>query len=122
MAEGPGGEARGAFRVTYPLSYPERRRPLVVIAPAGWAILQDISESGMRLRLPLKPTQVVNDAIRITIYVRDNEPLSVEGTVSWIRKLTVAVQLPRGTIPFTVVLDEQRAVRSWQVERSRVRY
>jgi hypothetical protein len=112
---------RTAYRVRYPLGYPAQRIPRVVVEPGRKVELDDWSEKGLRIRYPQPRTAVVGDPITLTITLPDEEPLAAEGKIVWMDDEFAAIQLDSHTLPWRILLNEQRAIARWRTRLIEVR-
>ena len=99
---------RGYYRIEYPIG----DRPLVVADDHGLEII-DCSESGLRYALPdTKPRPEVGSDFAGSIRFREaTENVEVIGVVARVYGPSVAVRFTAKTIPFSVILAEQRRLR-----------
>ena len=105
---------RTSFRVRYPLGYPPSLVPRVEIGPGRRVELEDWSEKGMRVKMPQPRTTVVGDILSLTITLPEEDPINVDGTVIWMDEEFAAIQLASLTLPWRILLNEQRAIARWR--------
>ena len=112
---------RTSYRVRYPLGYPPHLIPRVDVEPGCRVELEDWSEQGMRIRLPQPRTLAVGDPINLTITLADEEPIAADGTVVWLDDHFAAIRLASHTLPWRILLNEQRAIARWRTRLVEVR-
>ena len=113
-----GPDLRESYRVRYPENYPRRLLPKIVVKPDRVVILEDWSEIGLRIRLPAPRPEVVGDVLELTITLSDGEPINEAGTIVWMDDECVAMRLSPPTLPWKILLDEQRAIAKWRRTRA----
>ena len=112
-----GPDLRESYRVRYPASYPRALLPKIVVKPGRAVVLEDWSEIGLRIKLPVPCTEVVGDTLSLTITLSGGEPINEEGTIVRIDEEFVAIRLTPPTLPWKILLDEQRAIAKWRRTR-----
>ena len=113
-----GPDLRQSYRVRYPDNYPRALLPKIVVKPGRVVSLEDWSEIGLRIKLPAPWTDVVGDTLSLTITLSDGEPINEEGTIVWMDAEFLAIRLTPPTLPWKILLDEQRAIAKWRRTRA----
>ena len=100
-------------RAFYRVEYPIQERPLLILEGQHSKRLSvvDVSEHGFRFAIEPDLELAVGDVIKGNIQFRGRAQLSVQGEVVWILAKSAAVRL-EVPIPFGMILDEQRYLRS----------
>ncbi len=97
-------------RAFYRIQYPPRERPSLVIDGRRLEVL-DVSEFGVRFRNPKEEGVEKGQRLVGTLRLGRRRLLALDGDVIWMRGDLAAVKL-RTPIPFGIILDEQRYLRS----------
>jgi hypothetical protein len=104
---------RASFRFTYPPEYPERLIPRVVLEPGCLAILEDWSETGIRIAASHCPVLAVNEIVHLTVTPHASDVFSVEGMVARVDGASISIRLRPPALPSPFILSEQAAIRAW---------
>lgn len=113
-----GPDLRESYRVRYPANYPRSLLPRITVNPDRVVPLEDWSEIGLRIKLPAPRTEVVGDTLSLTILLSGGEPINEEGIIVWMDDECVAIRLAPPTLPWKILLDEQRAIAKWRRTRA----
>jgi hypothetical protein len=113
-----GTDLRESYRVRYPANYPRSLLPQIVVQPNRVVALEDWSEIGLRIRFPAPRDEVVGDVLTIQITLSGREPITEEGSIVWMDDQCVAIRLTPPTLPWKILLDEQRAIAKWRRTRA----
>ncbi len=95
--------------------------PKLLIEPDRKVELEDWSEKGLRIRLSGINRLTVGDVLTLRITLPEEEPISAEGTVVWLDEHSAAIQLASLTLPWRILLNEQRALARWRTKLIEVR-
>ena len=98
-------------RAFYRVEYPVRERPVLQVGEHSMEVIE-CSESGLSFELtsrsgPPAPAQKIIGVVRFG----DRAEVSVEGVVVRVDEESAAVRLTGATIPFAVILSEQKYLR-----------
>ena len=97
-------------RAFYRVQYPTQERPTLLVGSVETPVF-DVSEYGIRFAahadLDLELGQRIDGVLRF----RERATQGIQGEVVWIRNRAAALKLLE-PIPFGVILDEQRYLRS----------
>jgi PilZ domain len=114
-------DPRSSYRVRYPTGYPQKLIPQVVLEPGRKVDLEDMSEHGVRVRITAPLENAVGEVIVLTITHPEEEPFSAEGTLVWMDEHYAAIHLESFTVPWRILLNEQRAIARWRTRLIEVR-
>ena len=95
-------QKRKFFRLTYELG----RGPELVVDGRRYSVL-DLSEEGLRFRLPPTARLAKGDHVGGTLEFADGNSCHVRGTVLRTQISDCIVQLSKG-VPLSIMMDEQR--------------
>ena len=104
---------RASFRFTYPAEYPEALTPRIVVDADRPAVLEDWSESGMRIRVPASATYAVNDVVQLLLTPHASDAIALEGVVARVSGTSISIRLKPPALPTEFMLNEQRTIRAW---------
>lgn len=105
---------RASFRFTYPAEYPEALTPRVFVHPDRSAVLEDWSETGLRIRVPWSATYALNDVVHLTLTPHAAEAIELEGFVTRVSGASISIRLTPPALPPEFMQSEQRNIREWQ--------
>ena len=110
---------RRAFRVFYPVSYPTKLVPAVIVHPDRAAELLDWSEMGVRVRLFGSDSQEaeVGETLALSITPPGGETIFTTGHVVRVDQQGIAMDLQLAKIPWKIILAEQLAIAKWKSTR-----
>ena len=105
---------RASYRYSYPLEYPAELIPRVVIEPGTAAVLEDWSETGMRIRVTATTQIAIGDTVRLTVTPQSSDELTLEGLVARVDGASISVRLKPPALPAAFMVAEHGAIRAWQ--------
>ena len=105
---------RASYRYSYPVEYPADLIPRVVIEPGMAAVLEDWSETGMRIRVPATARMAIGDSMHLTVTPQSSAELTLEGMVARVDGASISVRLTPPALPAAFMVAEHGAIRAWQ--------
>lgn len=105
---------RASYRYSYPVEYPADLIPRVVIEPGMAAVLEDWSETGMRIRVPATARMAIGDSMHLTVTPQSSDELTLEGMVARVDGASISVRLTPPALPAAFMVAEHGAIRAWQ--------
>ncbi len=111
---------RASYRYSYPVEYPAELIPRVVIEPGTAAVLEDWSETGMRIRVPATTQLAIGDAMHLTVTPQSSDELTLDGMVARVDGTSISVRLTPPTLPAAFMVAEHGAIRAWQATTGQI--
>ena len=111
---------RASYRYSYPVEYPAALIPRVVIEPGVVGVLEDWSETGMRIRVPATTRMVIGDTVHLTVTPQSSDELTLEGMVARVDGASISVRLAPPALPAAFMVGEHSAIRAWQATTSAI--
>ena len=98
-------------RKHYRIKYPLPERPVLTIEGTDFKVV-DCSEFGLRYQEPGPAVSKPGTEIRGVVRFHDGVEVEIEGEVIRVQNGQVVVHFTGSRIPFTVIIDEQRYLRT----------
>ena len=105
---------RASYRYSYPAEYPAELIPRVVIAPGMPAVLEDWSETGMRIRVPATTQIAIGDTMHLTVTPHSSDELTLDVMVARVDGVSISVRLTPPALSSEFMIAEHSAIRAWQ--------